>query len=142
MPQSIEHKTLPVIKKTVTHEQIRRYAQASGDHNPVHLDAEFAVQSSFGEIVAHGMLTLAFLSEMLTQAFGRSWLESGGLKVRFKRPAYPGDQLHTWGEVTKELHEEDRRVVECSIALFNAKDQDLITGTATVNLPINQEQDK
>ena len=69
------------LASAVTQEQINRYAEASGDFNPIHLDAQFAAASSFGRIVAHGMLVLAFLSEMMTTAFGSAWLESGKLKV-------------------------------------------------------------
>ena len=59
---------LPRVEKLVSQEQIKRYAQASGDFNPVHLDEEFAAAATFGRIVAHGMLILAFLSEMMTMA--------------------------------------------------------------------------
>lgn len=140
MPNSPYPKTLPVIEKVVTREQVRRYAQASGDFNPVHIDEGFASRSYFGRVVAHGMLTLAFLSEMLTLAFGRSWLDSGGLKVRFKKPAYPGERLRTWGEVSREESRGSHRLVHCSIALLNCQDdEEVITGTATVCLSSDQE---
>ncbi len=138
-PASMEGNPLPAIEKVITQDQVRRYAHASGDFNPVHLDEKFAAGSHFGRLVAHGMLTLSFLSEMLTQAFGRYWLESGNLKVRFKKPAYPGNRLRTWGEVTKEERRNDCRVVHCSIALFNSEmgDEEIVSGTATVRLPLN-----
>ncbi len=127
---------LPAIEKTVTLDQIRRYSQASGDFNPVHLDEEFAAQSSFGRIVAHGMMTLAFLSEMLTAHFGEYWLASGSLKVRFKRPAYPGNTLRTWGRVADHKEASDHTLVKCDVALRNAStNEDLITGSASLRLP-------
>ncbi len=127
---------LPVIDKTISREQIRRYSHASGDFNPVHLDEDFAAQSSFGRIVAHGMMTLAFISEMLTARFGVNWLSSGSLKVRFKRPAYPGDTLRTWGQVTDHKEETGHTLVKCDVALRNAdNNEDLITGAATLRLP-------
>ena len=131
---------LPTLQKTISLEQIRRYSQASGDFNPVHLDADFAARSSFGRIVAHGMMTLAFLSEMLTARFGVNWLSTGSLKVRFKRPAYPGDTLHTWGQVTHQEASSDHTLVKCDVALRNASNgEDLIAGTATVRLPKGQD---
>ena len=140
MAYSPGSRRLPTIEKAVTREQIRLYARASGDLNPIHLDEEFASTSHFGKIVAHGMLTLAFLSEMLTRAYGRSWIESGGMKVRFKRPAYPGEQLRTWGEVSKEETQGNCRMVHCSIALLTSdNNEEVITGTATVRLPLDQE---
>ena len=52
---------LPPVVRTVAQENISLYAHASGDHNPIHLDEEFAARSQFGRIVAHGMLVLAYV---------------------------------------------------------------------------------
>ena len=127
---------LPVIEKMISKDQITRYADASGDHNPLHLDPEFASNSQFGGIIAHGMLTLAFISEMLTRAFGQSWLETGKLKVRLKAPAYPGDKVRTWGKVTKEDVREGKRMVVCAIGLSDSNGREMITGDATLFLPL------
>jgi 3-hydroxybutyryl-CoA dehydratase len=123
---------LPVVEKVITQEQLARYAHASGDHNPLHLDPEFASATQFGGVIAHGMLTLAFVSEMLTRAFGQIWLESGRLKVRLKAPAYPGDRVHTWGEVVKDEPGTQERFIECSVGLVNSRGQELISGVASV----------
>ena len=130
-----ERGALPVIQRRITTDQIARYAEASGDHNPLHLDPSFASQSQFGGVVAHGMLTLAFVSEMLTGAFGRHWLESGRLKVRLKAPAYPGDEVRTWGEVVREDEQDGTRKVVCAVGLKDAQDRELIAGDAVVHLP-------
>ena len=135
MVESAGDAALPVIEKTITQDQIARYARASGDHNPLHLDPEFASNSQFGGIIVHGMLTLAFVSEMLTRAYGRSWLETGKLKVRLKAPAYPGDQVRTWGKMVKEDVREGKRVVVCAVGLSDSQGRELITGDATLCLP-------
>jgi len=92
---------LPVVKKRVTQEQVRRYADASGDHNPLHLDADFAAKTAFKRPIAHGMLTLAFVMELLTQAFGRTFLEGGRLRVReiagWAGMIAPRGQWRPWG---------------------------------------------
>ena len=140
MTDCLKPEHLPSINKTVTHSQIRLYATASGDHNPIHLDEEFASNSHLGQIVAHGMLTLAFLSEMLTVAYGRSWIESGNMKVKFRRPAFPGEQLRTWGKVESNEDQEHCRLIRCSIALLTCENsEEVIAGTATVRLPHDQE---
>ena len=87
------------LRKTITQEKIARYAAASGDHNPLHLDQDFAAATQFGGTIAHGMLLLAYLSEMLTAAFGGRWLEGGRLQVRFRGPARPGDTIMVTGLV-------------------------------------------
>ena len=130
---------LPELRKTVTQEQINRYAKASGDFNPIHLDAQFAAASAFGRIVAHGMLVLAFLSEMMTTAFGSAWLQSGQLKVRFRAPAYPGDEVTTFGQVTKVVDQQRGRQAVCAVGCRNQQGEDLITGEASVSLLTSRE---
>ena len=88
---------LPPLAKTITQEKIGRYADASGDHNPLHTDPEFAASTQFGGTVAHGMLVLAYLSEMLTGAFGERWVAGGRMKARFRAPARPGDTVTAAG---------------------------------------------
>ena len=78
------------------------------------------------------MLTLAFISEMLTLAFGRSWLEGGRMKVRLKAAAYPGDTVLTHGEIVKEESGPRGPCVECAIGLTNGRGEELISGVAFV----------
>jgi 3-hydroxybutyryl-CoA dehydratase len=140
MTQSLGLKSLPSLEKEITRDQIRRYSAISGDFNPIHLDDDFAARSFFGRVVAHGMLTLAFLSEMMTQAFSHHWLETGTLKVRFKNSARPGDRLRTKGQVIKEESKDGFRLVTCSISLADSRDgREIIVGTAMVYLPNDQE---
>ena len=132
----MESKTLPVVEKVIAQEQLTCYSQASGDHNPLHLDPEFAASSQFGGVIAHGMLTLAFISEMLTLAFGRNWLEGGSLKVKFKGAAYLGDRVRTWGDVVKVEPGPEGLALKCSVGLRNSRGEELITGTASLAQPI------
>jgi 3-hydroxybutyryl-CoA dehydratase len=82
----------PVVR-TITQEQLHAYADASGDHNPIHVDAAYAASTPFGGTVAHGMLVLALIGEMMHAAFGAAWVAAGTLKVRFKAPTRPGDTV-------------------------------------------------
>ena len=128
-------KMLPSVVKTITQQQLGQYADASGDHNPLHLDAQFAQTTQFGGIIAHGMLTLAFISEMMVASYGRAWLESGSLKVRFKGAAYVGDRVETWGQVTKQEQHETRQRITCSVGVRNQDSQlEIISGTATISI--------
>ena len=126
-------KTLPKVSKTIDQEQLRAYSQASGDWNSLHLDAEFAASTKFGGIIAHGMLTLAFISEMMTVAFDRAWLEAGSLRVRFKGAAYLGDRVEARGRVEKEGPHPTGNKLECAVAVVNRlSGQELVSGTAGV----------
>ena len=118
---------LATISKEISQGRLNAYAKASGDDNPLHLDPEFAAATQFGGIIAHGMLTLAFVSEMMAAAHGRDWLESGGLRVRFKGAAYLGDRVEAWGNLAKEQGASRTY----SVGVRNsANGQELITGTA------------
>ena len=57
--------SLPQSFMTVTPESVYRYAEASGDYNPLHINEEFASKSQYGRTIAHGMLILGHLSDML-----------------------------------------------------------------------------
>ena len=122
-----------MISKTITQCQLNDYSQASGDDNPLHLDPAFAASTQFGGIIAHGMLTLAFVGEMMVASFGRSWLETGLLKAKFRGAAYLGDHLETWGQVAREDDRPSGRSVECSVDVRNSRSgEEIINGVATV----------
>lgn len=126
---------LPEFTLDITRELLNAYCAASGDHNPLHWDAEFAATTQFEGIIAHGMLTLALISRMMAAAYGQSWLESGGLRTRFKGAAYLGDRVTSRGRVTKEEDKGDHRLLTCAVAVVNSEsDEELVTGAATVKL--------
>lgn len=120
---------LPAVVKEVTQPKVDRYAEASGDHNPLHIDPEFAATTQFEGTIAHGMLVLAYLSEMLTGAFGQRWLDAGRLKIRFRAPARPGDTITSTGTVTRVEGES----VSCNIECKNQQGEVLISGQAEVS---------
>ena len=123
---------LPSLSKPLTQAKIDAYARASGDFNPIHVDAAFAAATPFGGTIAHGMLLLAYISEMLTAAFGRTWLSAGRLKARFKGVARPGDTLTVRGRVER-AQDEGRRLfaaVEC----VNQAGDLLVVGDVEVRL--------
>ena len=124
---------LAVVSKEISQERLNAYARASGDDNPLHRDPEFAAGTQFGGIIAHGMLTLAFVSEMMAAAHGRDWLESGGIRVRFKGAAYLGDRVEAWSGLAKEKG--SSRTYPVGVR-NSTSGQELIAGTAS--LRINQ----
>jgi 3-hydroxybutyryl-CoA dehydratase len=116
----------PVVR-TLSQEQLHAYADAAGDHNPIHIDPAFAKATPFGGTIAHGMLVLALVGEMMHGALGGDWLERGALKVRFKAPARPGDTV-----TARATSSGDRAwTVEC----VNAAGDVLLEGRATLREP-------
>ena len=129
--------SLPTIQKIVTQSRIGMYADASGDHNPIHLDSDFASSTDFGGAklngtIAHGMMILASISEMLTVAFGEDWLSSGSLKVRFRGPVYPGENISTFGTVKKASEINGAMEFSCTVGVRKDNGDISISGDATV----------
>ena len=125
---------LPSLTKLVTQENVNLYAEASGDHNPIHIDEEFASKTALGGRVAHGMLILAYVSEMMLGAFGKPWLSGGKLDVRFKSAARPGDIITVSGKVIKLEKSAGQTAVTCSVLCNNDKGEGIITGEATLTI--------
>lgn len=124
---------LPAVRRLITRGSIDAYRAAAGDNNPIHYDDAFAAATRFGGVIAHGMLTLALVSEMMTQAYGADWPTAGSLRVRFRGAAYPGDTLEATATVAKCESKDSRDLVTCNVAVNNiATGERIITGTATV----------
>ena len=117
------------LTRTLTQPMLNAYADASGDHNPIHIDEAFAKTTPMGGTIAHGMLVLSFISQMMTAAFAERWLGSGSLEVRFRAPARPGDTLTARATVQEPKNGRLRYAVEC----VSQTGEQLITGTAEVS---------
>jgi len=130
-----EGESLPQLVKNITQEQINLYAQASGDFNPIHVDEDFARKSPLGGTVAHGMLILSYLSQLMTITFGQSWLSTGKLNVRFKEPARPGDVITASGKIRSTEQEGGEIRVNCNVLCQNQKGDVVITGESSLRLP-------
>lgn len=102
---------LPELRRTVTVEQIRAYAEASGDRNPIHLDDDFARSVGLPGLIAHGMLTMAFISQLVTD-----WLnDRASLRVlggRFSGMVRPGDEVRCSGVVVAKDDTRRRIVID------------------------------
>ena len=132
--------TLPTIQKTVTQDQIEKYARASGDFNPIHIDREFAESTQFGGTIAHGMMVAATISEMMVAAFGRDWSESGKMKIRFRSPVKPGQSITTQGSVRRVSESDGVIRVSCSISVIKDDGETAISGQAEVSLSEELQQ--
>ncbi|OGO05530.1 MAG: dehydratase [Chloroflexi bacterium RBG_13_56_8] len=88
---------------TVTEEDVIQFAELSGDHNPMHTDAEFARQTPFGQRIAHGLLGLSMASGL---AWGTGFIEGTveaftGLTWKFRAPVFLGDSIRVRVKVEK-----------------------------------------
>src|SRR3954463_11885614 len=85
--------------REVTDQLIREFAELSGDHNPIHLDDEFAKTTRFGQRIAHGMLSGAFISAVLGNEFRNRKILYLSQTMRFTAPTFIGDTITTTATV-------------------------------------------
>jgi acyl dehydratase len=89
---------LPERRVKFTREQIARYAEASGDRNPIHLDDEFAKSVGLPGVIAHGMLQMGLLANLAVEAAGGDPRRVRRLAVRFADMVLPGEEITFGGE--------------------------------------------
>ena len=124
---------LKPVKEHITQESIKTYAEASGDFNPLHVDPSWAQKNSpFGGTIAHGLTSLAFISRLMGDHFGRAWFLGGTMEVSFKQPVKPGDVIAAKAKVIGKKIVNDKKVLEISIFVENQKRDTVINGTAKI----------
>tara|TARA_B100001013_G_scaffold155943_1_gene92871 strand:+ start:850 stop:1233 length:384 start_codon:yes stop_codon:yes gene_type:complete len=115
-------------------DQIRMYADASGDYNPIHIDEEFGKNSQFGRNIGHGMMAAATISELMAESFGTAWYSTGKMKMRFRSPVYPGDEIQTSGQVTKLEDTTNSSHITCSVVIIRQDGEVIISGETSVTV--------
>jgi len=100
---------IPVSSRAVTREDVRAYADASGDRNPLHLDDEVARAAGFPGIIAHGMFTMGHLVSTLVDWVGDPDALRR-IRVQFRAPVFVGETIVAGGTV-RQLDPSDRTVV-------------------------------
>jgi len=106
---------------TVDQQRINLFADATGDHQWIHLDAERAAAGPFGTTIAHGFLTLSLLPEMGASAFKlldtRMGVNYGLGKVRFPAPVPSGSRLRGHFKLTKYEPLEGGAQITCEVSM-------------------------
>jgi 3-hydroxybutyryl-CoA dehydratase len=85
---------------TVTEQTIEKFAEVSGDDNPIHLDAAYAATTQFGERIAHGMLSAGFISAVIGTKLPGPGCIYLSQSLRFKRPVKIGDEVIARATIT------------------------------------------
>ena len=129
-----EGEELPEVRvEGLTRTDFVRYAGASGDFNPIHVDEEFAKAAGMGGVFAHGMLSMGFVAQSLTDWAGAGRVRKVG--VRFAALVRPGDVVTCRGKVLTKSSKEDENLVELEIWAETQRGEKVVTGRATVSLP-------
>jgi len=123
----------PLVKGPIKQIQLTRYAGASGDFNPIHQDDEFAREAGMGGVFAHGMLSMGFVAQALTD-----WAGAGSVRklgVRFAGLVRLNDTVTCRGRVLAKTSKDDTHDVEVEVWAENQKGEKVVTGRAVVRVP-------
>lgn len=118
------------VVKTITAEDIDKFAEVSLDVNPVHLDEEYAANTMFKKRIAHGILVSGLISAVLGTKLPGEGSIYMGQELKFMAPVFIGDTITAKVEII-ELVPEKSRVV-CSTICTNQDGKDVIVGKATL----------
>ena len=117
----------------LTRATLALFAGASGDHNPIHTDIHFARAAGMPDVVAHGMLSMAWLGRLLT-----NWAPQRDLRefsVRFSAMTQVGERIVCTGRLTEKLERDGERLVRVAIATANEAGEIKVSGDAYLALP-------
>lgn len=120
---------LPPVNRTM----LALFAGASGDHNPVHIDLDVARRAGLPDVIAHGMLGMAWAARMLT-----GWVPIDRLRrfdVRFQGITHLGNAIRCTGRIVEKLEEAGERRVRVEVMTANQYGQVKIVGDAVIALP-------
>ena len=130
--EEIEIGMVRYLRKTVTDRDISLFAEVSTDHNPVHLDEDYAQDTIFQGRVAHGMLTAALISAVIGEQLPGHGAVYLGQSLKFMAPVRPGDTVYAEVKVTAIDHAKRRVTLETHCAVG---DTVVLKGEALVLAP-------
>ena len=122
---------IPQLTRWVSQDKINKWADVVGDHNPLHVDPEYAKQTKFKSTIAHGPLVISFISEMMGNWLGPGWIEGGKLlDVRFRAPVKSGDEITIQGKVLDKRIDDGLKTIECEVYVENRQGVKVVEGRA------------
>jgi len=124
---------LPLLKlRPVDRTTLALYAGASGDHNQIHIDIDFARKARVPDVFAHGMLSAAYLGRLLTSWVAQTQIRS--LSMRFVGITQIGHIPHLTGRITEKFETDGEKRVRLQIQCANQYDEPKVVGEAVVAL--------
>ena len=123
----------PLVKGPIRQIQLTRYAGASGDFNPIHQDVEFAKNAGMGDVFAHGMLSMGFVAQAVTD-----WAGAGSVRkigVRFVALVRLKDVVTCRGRILAKSSGGGTGTADLEIWAENQRGEKVVSGKATVALP-------
>lgn len=123
--------------QTITDADVKAFAGLSGDHNPIHVDEEYAATSRFKKRIAHGLISGSFFSALFGTKLPGPGCVYTSQSFQFKKPVYLGDTVTAIAEVIK-IDASNRRVLFRTIC--KVRHRVVIDGEAELYVPIKPNQ--
>ena len=117
-----------LVIEPITRSTLALYA-GSGDHNPMHIDIDFAKQAGMDDVFAHGMLIMAYLGRSLQISFHLQFKE---FQVRFCSITNVGDVITCKGKVMKIVNDKTKSTIVIGLNAIDKSGDIKINGTATI----------
>ncbi|MFL5626962.1 MAG: MaoC/PaaZ C-terminal domain-containing protein [Ktedonobacteraceae bacterium] len=126
--------TMPeLVKPALSHIQLVRYAGASGDFNPLHTDPKFGEMVGTGGIIAHGMLIMGFVGQLLSDYVGPAALRKFG--VRFRGMTRLDDVITCTGTITEKYEADGEGRIAGKVQAVDQNGDVKVSGTFVAALP-------
>ena len=116
----------------ITRHMLALYCGASGDHNPIHVDIDFARKAGMDDVFAHGMLSMAYLGRLLTDWAPQDRLRSYG--VRFAAITHLGDAVTCSGKVVEKFELDGEQRIRVELTTTNQDGEIKLKGDAVIAL--------
>ena len=127
---SVGDKIPDLMIEPITRSTLALYAGASGDHNPIHIDLDFAKESGMKDVFAHGMLIMAYLGKAVTNIVPQSNLKN--FSVRFSSITNIGDILTCSGKVKKIDKNNSKKTIVLDLIVSDEFGDMKISGVAII----------
>tara|TARA_B100000214_G_C23971288_1_gene630288 strand:- start:1499 stop:1918 length:420 start_codon:yes stop_codon:yes gene_type:complete len=129
---NIGDKLPKLITEPLTRDILKLYSIASGDHNPIHLDTNYAKKVGLPNIIAHGMLIMSYLTRLITNNIEQASIKEIG--VKFTSMTNIGDTLTCLGEIEELTKENDMNSCKINLKVLN-QDKDIkLSGYSIINI--------
>ncbi len=122
--------------RVITEDDVRIFAQASGDTNPIHLDQAFAAKTQFGRPIVHGMLAASIISAVLGNDLPGPGTIYLGQDLKFKAPVFVGDTISATVELVN--YREDKHIATFKTICINQDGKVVLEGQAVVKAPAEE----
>lgn len=123
----------------ISEDDIKKFVELSGDNNRLHVDSSYALNTEFKRPVAHGILGVSFISNIIGTKLpgdGALWFASN---IEFLHPVYVGDELTIIARVIKK--DESNQIVELQTSIYNQERKLVTDGTAKIKI-VNQLEEE